>query len=160
FDHHLKINGNEQAVTGRYNITDDRRVLPTTGEAIFSAIEPRVRTQNVSFFLNSQVKAAVFNQARLSYGRTRLAFPEVRDRAFLIPSRRSPSFPFLPNAPLRLNRTLPSAPGVPNRGPVVYRRVPETASSDEQLGAIGQVIVAGFSPLGVDVYNFPQQRVN
>src|SRR5262249_47749514 len=28
------------------------------------------------------------------------------------------------------------------------------------LGPIGQVIMPGFSPLGVDVYNFPQRRVN
>ncbi|HYX43231.1 MAG TPA: hypothetical protein VE821_16105, partial [Pyrinomonadaceae bacterium] len=29
-----------------------------------------------------------------------------------------------------------------------------------RLGAVGQVNVAGFSPIGVDVFNFPQRRVN
>ena len=64
-----------------------------TGGAIFSTLRPRVRTQNLSIFLNSEVSGLsapprpVFNQVRLSYGRTRLDFEEVRDQEFLLPER-------------------------------------------------------------------------
>ncbi len=58
-------------LTARYNFTDDRRDIPATGGALFSALRPRVRTQNFSFFLNSRPARAdssltVFNQLRLS----------------------------------------------------------------------------------------------
>ena len=32
--------------------------------------------------------------------------------------------------------------------------------TEDILGPVGQVEIAGFSPVGVDVFNFPQQRVN
>ncbi|HEX7297089.1 MAG TPA: TonB-dependent receptor, partial [Pyrinomonadaceae bacterium] len=35
-----------------------------------------------------------------------------------------------------------------------------TTTVEQELGAIGAVSMAGFSPLGVDVYNFPQRRIN
>src|SRR5207237_9747955 len=31
---------------------------------------------------------------------------------------------------------------------------------EREIGPLGQVVIAGFSPLGVDVFNFPQRRVN
>jgi hypothetical protein len=62
------------------------------------------------------------------------------------------------NAGELLNTTLPSAPGVPNTGPVRYTRLPITV--EQEFGAVGQVNIAGFSPVGVDVFNFPQRRVN
>jgi hypothetical protein len=78
-DDHFKINSREQSVTGRYNFTNDWRDIPTTGDALFSSLKARVQTQNFSFFLNSRVSGpnsgkGIFNQLRLSYGRTRLAF--------------------------------------------------------------------------------------
>ena len=110
----------------------------------------------------------VFNQVRLSYGRTRLAFDEVRDREFLLPSDAFPGIPFLLNAPLLSNLMLPNFDPVgdrlvPNSGPVLYRRGGTVESGDGSspgLGPIGQGIVAGYSPVGVVVFNFPQRRVN
>jgi hypothetical protein len=152
----------------RYNFTDDWRDLPATGGALFSTLRPRVRTQNFSFFLNSRPAAAdssltLFNQLRLSYGRTRLRFDERCDRTFLVPSRRFPDEFCLLNAPLLENFTLPNFDMetdvlVPNAGPVLYRRTGATVES--VLGPLGQVVVAGFSPVGTDVFNFPQRRVN
>ncbi len=162
-DHNFNIHRREQSVTGRYNFTNDWREIPTTGGAIFSTLKPRVRTQNFSFFINSKLSGpnstkSVFNQLRLSYGRTRLRFDEVRDNDFLIPSNRFPNIPFFLNAPELVNVTLPANPGTANSGPVIYLRQPITV--EREIGPLGQVVVAGFSPLGVDVFNFPQRRVN
>ncbi|PYS92431.1 MAG: hypothetical protein DMF64_09110 [Acidobacteria bacterium] len=164
-DGNFKYKGRQQAITERYNFTDDFRIIPVTGGALFSSLRPRVRTQNNSFFLNSELSALnsarpMFNQVRLSYGRTRLVFDEIRDRNFLVPSARLPNAPFLLNAPLLLNATTPPAPGQPNTGPVTFVRDPSVPTVEQEIGPLGQVIVAGFSPIGVDVYNFPQQRVN
>jgi Carboxypeptidase regulatory-like domain len=164
-DHNFKIAGRQQSFTSRYNYTNDRRTIPVTGEALFSTLEPRVRAQNLSLFLNGGLNApgsgsGVFNQLRLSYGRTRLDFREARDREFLIPSQRLPDTPFLLNARSALNTTLPSSRGRANAGPVIFQRLPYVQSVEQELGPLGQVMIAGLSPLGVDVFNFPQRRVN
>ena len=167
YDYNFKFRERQQSLTGRYNFTDDWRILPVTGGAIFSTLKPRVRTQNFSFFFNSEVTdpnsiTPIFNQVRLSYGRTRLRFDEVRDQTFLVPSKQFPDIPFLLNAPLRENFTLPNIDLVndrivPNTGPVVIRT---NRTTEDQIGPVGQVALAGFSPIGVDVFNFPQKRVN
>ena len=164
-----KLDGNfdlwkrPQQVTGRYNFTDDRRDIPVTGGAIFSTLRPHIRSQNFSFFWNGKLSQVgltntIRNQVRLSYGRTRLRFEEVRDQQFLIPSEDFPQTPFLLNARELFNVTLPTAPGVPNTGPVRYSQLPITV--EQEFGAVGQIVIAGFSPAGVDVFNFPQRRVN
>ena len=161
-DHNFKWADRPQSLTGRYNFTNDRRQLPVTGEALFSSLQPRVRTQNFSFFFNSQLRAPditqqVFNQLRLSYGRTRLQFDEIRDTQHLLPSTFA-NLSFLLNVPLLENLTQPREAGTPNTGAVNYARSAVTA---EALGGpFGQISVAGFSPIGVDVFNFPQRRVN
>jgi Carboxypeptidase regulatory-like domain len=169
-DGNFTIGGKPQSITERYNYTEDSRVIPATGGGLFSSLKPRIRTQNSSLYLNSQLSAPgaprqVFNQLRLSYGRTRLAFDEVRDRNFLVPSRAFPSAPFLLNAPLMLNITRPAQPGVANDGPAIFLDPLSSgrfqiSTVEEEIGLLGQVIIAGFSPLGVDVLNFPQRRVN
>jgi hypothetical protein len=166
-DHIFKWGERVQQITGRYNFTDDRRDLPVTGGALFSTLRPRVRTQNFSFFLNSELsgpeaRTLLFNQLRLSYGRTRLKFDEVRDTAHLIASQQFPNVPFLLNARVLQNQTLPNFDPLnnritPNTGPVFYQ---DANTVEDNLGPIGQVLVAGFSPIGVDVFNFPQKRVN
>jgi hypothetical protein len=167
-DHHYKIGERQQTVAGRYNYTNDRRVIPVTGGGLFSSLRPRVRAQNFSFFLNSELSAPnsagpIFNQLRISYGRTRLVFQEVRDRDHLLPTcaglpltdqnRELCATPFLLNAPFLFNTTLPQAP----EGGITYRT---DLTVERRLSLLGQVIIAGFSPVGVDVFNFPQQRVN
>ncbi|MFL6209453.1 MAG: carboxypeptidase-like regulatory domain-containing protein [Pyrinomonadaceae bacterium] len=178
FDGSFRLWGRQHSLTNRYNLTDDHRFIPSTGGAIFSGLEPRVRTQNNSFFLNSELSGAnstrpVFNQLRLSYGRTRLNFLEVRDRNFQLNSTLAGGAPFLLNAPLLENFTLPDSSGQtpgPNTGPVIYLATPGVTVQNAlglgpvglatRLGAVGQVNIAGFSPVGTDVFNFPQRRVN
>ncbi|HEX8097477.1 MAG TPA: hypothetical protein VF507_05550, partial [Pyrinomonadaceae bacterium] len=166
-DGSFEIGKRLQTVTARYNFTDDWRDIPATGGAIFSALRSRVRAQNFSFFWNGKVSAPaspglVFNQARLSYGRTRLKFDELRDPSSMLPSGRLPGTPFLLNAPFVSNVTLPTFNGreiLPNAGQVsLVSRAGQTV--EQLLGPVGQINMAGFSPVGVDVFNFPQKRVN
>ena len=167
-DKNFDVADRQQRLTGRYNFTDDEKNISAVNEAIFSTVLSKIRTHNLSLFLNSEVSrpdagSRLFNQMRFSYGHTSLAFDEVRDRQFLIDS--DFDTPFLLNAPWLFNTTLPPSEGVPNTGDVTYisssPRFPEIRPTVEQVtGPIGQVLMAGFSPLGVDVYNFPQERVN
>ncbi len=163
-DYNFNVNERQQQFTARYNFTDDWRDLPVTGGAIFSSLRPRVRTQNFSTFLNSELSGPntsrpIFNQLRLSYGRTRLIFDENRDTEFLIPSDEFPNEPFLLNAPRSVNVTLPAslAAGYVTVGTAENGVGPFDPA---RLGPIGQLVIAGFSPVGVDVFNFPQRRVN
>lgn len=161
-DANFKLRQRQQGFTSRYNFTDDWRDIPVTGGAIFSTLRPRVRTQNLSNFLNSEISAPgsarqIFNQIRASYGRTRLVFDERRNTEFLLPSRlstlNSDDRLFLLNAPLRVNDTLPQSTNV------LYDPF-FNFTTEDILGPLGQVKIAGFSPAGVDVFNFPQRRVN
>ncbi|MFL6255864.1 MAG: carboxypeptidase regulatory-like domain-containing protein [Pyrinomonadaceae bacterium] len=166
-DYDFRLGERAQSLTGRYNFTNDWRDIPVTGGALFSTLRPRVRTQNFSFFFNSELsgptaRTLLFNQLRLSYGRTRLRFEEVRDREHMIDSGDFSNVPFLLNARVLENLTLPNFDAANNRitantGPVLYR---DAGTVEERLGPLGQVVVAGFSPVGVDVFNFPQKRVN
>ena len=133
-DHNFKLGGRTQSAVGRYNFTDDRRQISKTGEAIFSTLEPKVRAQNFSFFFNSQLSAAesrsqLFNQVRLSYGRTRLRFQDVRpcttaDTVYsydcLLPSDAGPSQAFLLNRTSLVNTTVPAGGwnAAPDRGDI------------------------------------------
>lgn len=181
-DHNFNLGGLTQSLTARYNYTDDQRELSKTGEAIFSTLKPKVRAQNLSLYFNSQLSGAgssnqLFNQIRVSYGRTRLRFNEVRpclatDAAFsndcVLPSDLFPNQPFLINRTSIENRTVPVG-STPSLSPdqqrdnsVVYRRLifNRPIHTEDDLGPLGQISIAGFSPLGVDVNNFPQTRVN
>jgi hypothetical protein len=156
-----------QSFTSRYNFTQDWRDIPAAGDAIFASLRPAVRTQNFSTFLNSEFSGPnagtqVYNQLRLSYGRTRLRFDELRDPS-LLPSSFGQSF--LLNTPLLQDVSTSGS------GPVPFTQITNltsgacakgtTAGTTECLtGPLGQVIIAGFSPVGVDVFNFPQRRVN
>ena len=141
--------------TARYNFTDDEKQVPAVGGAIFSGVVPKVRTQNLSLFLSSQLSPSRANQFRASYGRTALTFNELRD-SYLQKSQRLPNEPFLLNAREFGNLSTPLFPA----SYVDYQRLSEGALSEQTLGALGQVVVAPFSPLGLDVYLFPQSRAN
>jgi hypothetical protein len=177
-DQHLNALGARHTLTGRYNFTDDTSVLPVTGGAIFSSLRPEIRTQNVAFFFNSNFSSNTANTVRFSYGRTSSRFDRVRD-PFLSQSS-FPEFrdlPFLLNAPLLLNVTIPgidptyvSAPNLegcqssaPQQSNCPLRFLPGgglATNADQLTGPLGQVRMAGFSPLGVDVFNFPQTKAN
>jgi hypothetical protein len=140
--------------SARYNSTDDQRQVPSVGGAIFSGVEPKVRTHNLSLSLTSQISPRFANQFRASYGRTRLHFNEIRD-PYLLPSAVLPNEPFLLNARTLVNLSSPSAdPSI-----VLYQFNPNVTVEDA-LGPIGQVTISPFSPVGLDVYLFPQARAN
>ncbi len=157
-DHNFRLFGPETShtFTARYNFTDDERMIPAVGGAIYSGVKANVGTQNLSLSLTSQLSPSMANQLRASYGRTRLQFDELRD------SRLTQSF-FLPNEPFLLNTDLLSnftSPDFPL--PFVDMRPSPGGGGVENrsLGPVGQIIVSPFSPVGLDVYLFPQSRAN
>jgi hypothetical protein len=127
-----------QGLFGRYNFTDDNSVLPFTSDAINSALGTATRTQNISFFLNSMLPG-YGSALRFSYGRTRLAFPAHKGSPLLFGSVADPAH-------------FPSA------------AVIHTSYGDfgpfGATGAIGQLSIAPYNTLGIDVFNFPQGRVD
>lgn len=158
-------------VTGRYNLTQDRSLIPVAGGALFSQLRPRVRTQNPSFYLNRRLSKNVSDAIRFSFGRTRLLLEDTLSPSIL-PSGFFPEVPFLLNAPLLLNITAPETNGTLNPTRYVSASSPEGAAllnslgytsvtqTEQITGPLGQVIIPGFSPVGVDVYHFPQSRAN
>lgn len=149
YDQDLKL-FQQSTFTSRYNFTDDARQVPAVGDALFSGLEPKVRTQNASLFLNSQLTTSLSNQLRGSYGRTRLRFNAVRN-PLTIPSDFFPDDPFLLN-----RRGLFNLSG----GSSIAAYTSSTRGVESSLGPIGQLIISPFSPVGLDVYLFPQARVN
>jgi len=154
FDCNFKLFGSAVAhtLTGRYNFTQDRRQIPSVGGAIFAGLEPRVRAQNLSLFLSSQLTTRVSNQIRISYGRTRLRFDAVRN-PLTRPSQAFPANPFLLNA-RRLVKV--SFPGNDVRQFGLYTA--GTFDTESNLGPVGQLVVTPFSPVGLDTSLFPQAR--
>jgi hypothetical protein len=120
-------------LNARYNFTDDERVLPSINQAINSTIGSDSRTQNLSLILDSAISSTLFNQARFSYGRTRLDFPEY------------------PDNPLVFERELQTT--------ILVNGIPVTVTSSTG-GSIGQILIQPFSPVGIDVFTFAQSRVN
>ena len=164
------FNGGD-TLTGRYNFSQETSTIPVTGQALFSTLRPRVRTQNIAFYLNRQLTPNLSDVIRFSFGRTKLTFREARD-PFLSPSTFFPDETFLLNAPLLLNVTAPLAGGALTQPAYVSAASPQGAAllnalgyaglthAEQIAGPLGQVVVPGFSPLGVDVYHFPQSRAN
>ena len=171
-DSNFRLKNRPNSFVARYNLTDDDKDIPATAGAIFSALRPEVRTQNISTFVNSELTGSnsnrpIFNQLRLSYGRTNLDFVELRDPSLLPSGFREQTFGSfgLLNKQYLRNRTLPPSAGLPNTGPVTYFSGVANGAGFNTVeeafgGPVGQVIVAGFSPIGIDVLNFPQQRTN
>lgn len=170
-DQNIKAWGKDHVLTVRYNFTDDDTILPVTGEALFSSLDALVRTQNLSVIFTSPISGNMANTARFSFGRTTLGFEEVRDPN-LLPSSVFPNVPFLLNRPMFINVTLPGGPPSFKRGGVDtetlgIRNPPSNLNlpnfgydPGNGTGPVGQVLITGFSPVGVDVFNFPQGRTN
>jgi hypothetical protein len=157
-------------LTGRYNQTFETSIIPVTGDALYSSLRSKVRTHNMAFFFNRTFSSKTADAIRFSFGRTHLSFHEARDPS-LLPSAALPGTPFLLNAPLMLNTTTPgTTPNVTNyssaassSGTMLLRNIlgyPSITQTEQITGPLGQVIIAGFSPVGVDAYNFPQTRRN
>jgi hypothetical protein len=120
----------DNTFNARYNFTDDDRILPSVNRAINSSIGADTRTQNLSLILDSALSSLLFNQARFSYGRTRLEFFEQPGSPFIFSSSSV--------------ETIGNLPG----------------TFVSQTGPIGELVVEPFSPVGVDAFTFPQSRVN
>ena len=119
---------NASELNARYNFTDDDRLLPSINRAINSTTEANTRSQNLSLIFDTPLRPSLFNQARFSYGRTRLGFNDVS------------------GSPLEFQRTSGAQVG----GTVFT----------SQTGLIGGLLVEPFSPIGIDVFTFPQGRAN
>ncbi|MBL8195534.1 MAG: carboxypeptidase regulatory-like domain-containing protein [Blastocatellia bacterium] len=117
-------------LTTRYNFTDDKTTIPSVDQAINSSIQAKTRTQNLALALNIDLSANTANQARFSYGRTALSFQELAGSPFIFQSG-STGQDF-------------NADG----------------QTDGRTGPIGRILLAPFSPIGIDTDSFPQGRVN
>jgi hypothetical protein len=169
-----------QFLNARYNYTDDKRDLTDVGGAIFSTTRPLVRNDNFTTYLEGGLSNAISNEFRFSLGRTRLRFEELRDETGFLQPVNSNSFgnpqdaQFLLNSQVLLNTTRATcrngAATCFADNVIFAPRVDYVSARDSQgnlltsatsgLGLIGQLRIAGFSPVGVDVFNFPQERVN
>jgi hypothetical protein len=167
-DHNLNLFGKEHRFSGRYNFSDDSTTIPFTGGALFSSIRSNVRTQNLSLFVGSTGNKTS-NEIRVSYGRSSLAldefpnglkgeravdFTDERDRAFLL---NAPLIYNLTNGRFPDTTTYRSYASLKKQG---ARNLPAVDGTEAVTGPIGQLMMSGFSPLGVDVFNLPQQRSN
>lgn len=117
---------------GRYNFTDDDRILPSVNRAIHSTLESGTRSQNLSLILNSTFGQRFYNLARFSFGRTRLSFSDY------------------PGSPLIFSHS--------STGTVQVGQSTKPFSS--QTGPIGELVIEPFSPVGVGVFTFPQSRAS
>jgi carboxypeptidase family protein len=116
----------------RYNFTNDQRVLPSVNRALSSTLDSHTRSNNLSIIFDSPLGPTLFNQARFSYGRTHLNFSEYPGGPFIF----SASFPQL------------------------VQTVGGQAPRISQTGPIGELRVEPYSPVGVDVFTFPQRRAS
>jgi hypothetical protein len=136
--------------SARYNMTQDSSIVPVTGGGIHSSINPDVHTRNLTLFLNSNLTNRTSNQARFSYGRTLLNFREVAGSPLLFGSTD------------QQEQAKYLAPG-PILEQVQRSRIQTDFGSYGPFGttgALGQIRVRPFSPVGVDSFNFPQKRAN
>ena len=177
FDRLFELRRKTQNFGARYNLADEASTLPATGAALDSSLRPLVRIQTLAAFLNSDLPRNAGNTFRFSYGASNYRFQEVRD-PMLRPSAASPNEPFLLNAPLVLNVSRPGGPAgrfvtaasnPPEWTGLLSAMFPDAATLIAQgltpateaiTGPLGQVNVAGFSPIGADVYHFPQTRTD
>ena len=144
-------------LTARYNFSQETSIVPVTGEALSSSLRPNVRTKNIAFYLNRLLTRRISDVIRFSVGHTNLNFDEVRDPR-LLASATFPDRPFLLNAPLLLNVTTPLAP--PSFQTPAAFGLHGITQTEQITGPLGQIIMPGFSPVGVDAYHFPQSRAN
>lgn len=164
YDYNFPVGEKQQFLTARYNHTDDWRDLQQVGGAVFSSIRPLTRTDNFSTFISGELTDNLTNVLRFSWGRTRLRYEENKafnTEEYLRPINRnftnSEESRFLLSALSLVNITLPaSSTSLPTEVRYGQFQIP----IETFIGPVGQLNISGYSPLGVDVFNFPQKRVN
>jgi len=170
----------DHALGARLNLSDERSTLPATGGALDSSVRPDVKTASASVSLNSLIRGSgakdgsnagklgrdSTNAIRFAFGGSKMTFQEVLDPGQL-PSTLFPNQPFLLNAPLTLNVSQNGQPAIASAigralawSSLLNIAPGLTPQTEAITGAIGQVNVAGFSPVGADVSVFPQTRID
>jgi hypothetical protein len=157
--------------TLRVNDTKDTSDLPSVGGAIFSSLRANTRTTNVATYFTTTLSSRLFNTLRVSYGSSSAGFSPLTSP--LLPSdaiQTGSEAALLLNAPLLINTTSPTGggPAIPAYASPsalaldsvrsVNYSLPVTDDSESVTGPLGQVNIVGYSPVGVDVYHFPQTR--
>jgi hypothetical protein len=169
-DKEMRIFDRASTFTVRVNYTKDSTDLPSVGGAIFSSLRANIRTTNVATYFTTALSSRFFNTFRFSYGNSAAEFSPLASP--LLPSdaiTNSPEAGYLLNAPLLFNVTpipsmgvavydSPSLTGLTESGALPTHPVVLTDDSESVTGPIGQVNIVGYSPVGVDVYHFPQTR--
>lgn len=123
----------ENLLSARYNFTDDRRILPSVNRAIRSTLGSTTRSHNISLILDSPLGNNFFNQARFSFGRTALDFDDYPGSPFVFEASSTQSVP-------------------------LYGGGSTIVTS--QTGALGELLIVPYSPVGVGVETFPQRRAS
>jgi hypothetical protein len=175
-DHAFDISSLTNRLGIRYNASDESSILPSTNDAISSTVKPIISTRNAALFLETGTQHSVWNAARLSYGVTGSRFDD--------PDPTHARAPFMLNAPLLMNVTLPGMPGpqfesaasgpgstlLSNNYNAICRFFiftpqcinPELPTSTNQIDTarLGALSVGGYSSVGVTASNFPETRFN
>jgi hypothetical protein len=166
-DRQLHFWGNENFLRARYNISDDQAILPVTGQSLYSTLKSNVRTQNASIIWDFVHSNRTANQARFSYGRTALDIVNLPSNSLSPPIGTPGNSQFqLTNVPLIYNGTTSLNSNTVYRSYQDWAQVPGAQNlfpydgSAGVLGPLGRLVVSGFSGVGYDVFNFPQNRVN
>lgn len=162
-DKELALCDRASTFTLRLNDTNDSTDLPSVGGAIFSPLKAETRNTNVATYFTTALSSRLFNTLRASYGNSAAAFDPLPSP--LLPSdaiKSGPEAGFLLNAPLLVNYTDPFG-GTINPTYVSPSTIPisdgwNTDNSESVTGPLGQVNILGYSPVGIDVYHFPQSR--
>jgi hypothetical protein len=152
----------------RYNASDESSILPATDDAISSSVKPIIRTRNAALFLETGTQRSTWNAVRLSYGVTSSRFND--------PDPTHAGAPFMLNAPLLMNVTLPgmsapqfvsanSGPGstlLSNNSDAICRfftsgcnGIVPTSTNQVDTARLGALSVGGYSSVGVTAGNFP-----
>jgi hypothetical protein len=158
----------QQTLGGSFGFFDESKTLPWTGGALNSSIRPTVYGYHVSQYLISDLPWRITNTFRFSLGAAHYDFAAPSNTSNL-PSVFSPGTPFLLNQKLILNLTKPNGAPVftsASSGDPDWVRLLKGfnlglfGQTEQITGPIGEVHVAGFSPIGVDVFHYPQERAH
>ncbi len=140
-------------LAGAFSGTTESNTLPVTGGALYSTLSPNLHTYSGTIFLDSNMGANSANGLRFAIGQANFAFGRVQD-PMLQPSGFGGD-PFLLNQSLLINQSNSTAKSYDGRAS--YSSDQKT-TTESVTGLVGEINVAGYSGLGVDVFRFPQVR--
>ena len=175
-DHSFQWLGRQTIGTARYDGTREGNTVGSVGGALASSLRAHSRTQNIVAGLTTAISAPASNELRASLGLTAVDFgprasPLLLDSDIFqgnqLPQPTKDELPYLLNAPLLINITQPSGgPAYVSAGSIGGMAALASQGlaaepfrhSESLTGPLGQVNIAGYSPVGLDVYRFPQRR--